>query len=370
MADLPDPFNPSRLTLARKRRGLTKTDLARGIGVDWRSISAYESGEFPPSDVSLTKLAASLRFPIPFFFGADLEEPEPDAASFRAQTKMTAGQRDMALGQGTLALHVNSYIENRFELPQPDLPDISREPSPEAAAASLRRCWGIGELPIPNMVYLLEAKGIRVFSLAIDALEVDAFSMWKAATPFVFLNSRKSSEHSRFDAAHELGHLVLHRHAAPNGREAEREADAFASAFLMPAGSVVANAPRFPTLPNLIRLKKLWVVSVAALNYRLHQLELTSDWHYRTICVQIAKNGYRTAEPEEAPRETSQVLAKVLAALREDGVGKAGLARALCIDSSELDQLLFGLVMTSIDGGGRKVGQDAPGFRPRPGLVK
>src|SRR5205807_7739990 len=226
------------------------------------------------------------------------------------------------LGQGAIALHLNQWLEKRFELPQSQLPDLSRERSPEAAADSLRRYWGIGELAIRNMIHLLEAKGVRVFSLAIDAREVDAFSMWKDTTPFIFLNSNKSSEHSRFDAAHELGHLVLHRHAAPQGREAEKEADMFASAFLMPRSSVIANAPRFSTLPDLIRTKRIWMTSVAALNYRLHSVGMISDWHYRTLCIQIAKNG-RANEPNEAPRETSQILPKIFAALYREGVTRS-----------------------------------------------
>jgi hypothetical protein len=45
----------------------------------------------------------------------------------------------------------------------------------------------------------------------------------------------------RFDAAHELGHLVMHGHERPlPGPEAEREANQFASAFLMPRADVVA----------------------------------------------------------------------------------------------------------------------------------
>jgi Zn-dependent peptidase ImmA (M78 family) len=201
------------------------------------------------------------------------------------------------------------------------------------------------------MVHLLEANGVRVFSLAIEAIEVDAFSLWKGETPFVFLNTLKSSEHSRFDGAHELGHLVLHRHAAPKGLDAERQANAFASAFLMPRGSILSFAPRFVTLPVLVQLKKHWIVSVAALNYRLHELGLTSDWQYRTLCIQIAQAGYRSSEPEEAPRETSQVFAKVFAALHEDGIGRSNVSRELQIFPTELDQLLMGLIMTSIPGG-------------------
>jgi hypothetical protein len=83
-----------------------------------------------------------------------------------------------------------------------------------------------------NMVHLLESKGIRVFSLAVGAREVDAFLMWKGAIPYVFLNTHKTSEHSRYDAAHELGHLVLHEEDSPHGGEAELRANRFASAFL------------------------------------------------------------------------------------------------------------------------------------------
>jgi Zn-dependent peptidase ImmA (M78 family) len=216
---------------------------------------------------------------------------------------------------------------------------------------ALRHHWGIGELPISNMIHLLEAKGVRIFSLAIDAHEVDAFSMWKAATPFVFLNNNKSSEHSRYDAAHELGHLVLHRHGGPRGREAEQEANAFASAFLMPRASVIAHAPRFPTVATLVKLKRIWTTSVAALNYRLHAVGMLSDWQYRVLCIQISRNGYRTKEPNEAPREISQVLPKIFSALHQDGVSRPGVARALCIPQSELECLMFGLAMASIEGG-------------------
>jgi len=341
-------FNSSRLSLARRRRGLTKATLAERIGVDARSISGYENGEFKPDDSKLVEIAKTLQFPIGFFCGDDVDEPTPDVASFRAMSKMTARQRNMALGAGASALLLNTWIEDRFELPTADLPDLSREPSPEAAADSLRQIWGLGELPIKHIVHLLEAKGVRVYSLVLDADEVDAFSMWRANTPYVFLNTRKSCEHSRFDAAHELGHLVMHRHGSPQGQDAEREANAFASALLMPRASVLSHAPKFATLDHLIKLKKLWTVSVAALVYRLHTLEIISDWHYRTLCIEIAKRGYRKREPEEAPREISQVLAKVFGSLREEGVTKLDIANDLDLPVEEIDQLVFGLALTSI----------------------
>lgn len=344
-------FNPSRLTLARRRRGLKKSKLADAAGLDARTVTAYEAGEFAPDPPRLARLGEVLRFPVAFFQGDDLEEPTPDIASFRAMSKMTAAKRDMALGAGALALALNEWIVARFELPAADLPDLSREPNPEAAAMALRRIWGLGELPVKNVVHLLESRGVRVYTLAVDALEVDAFSMWRDGTPFVFLNTHKSAEHSRFDAAHELGHLVMHRHGPPSGQQAEAEANAFASAFLMPRASVLAHAPRLTTVDHLLPLKKMWTVSVAALAYRLHTLGVLSDWHYRMLFIEIGKRGYRTKEPEEAPREISMVLAKVFAALREDGVTRQDVADELQILVDEIDQLVFGLALTSLPGG-------------------
>lgn len=342
--------NPTRLRLARKRRGLTQTAFAKKIGVIRRAVVAYEAGAYAPTPDVLGRIADTLVFPLEFFFGDDLDLPTLDTGSFRSMSKMTAAQRDMALGQAAIALHFNQWLETRFHLPRADLLDLSREPNPEAAAESLRQAWGLGALSIRNMIHLLESKGVRVFSLAVDAREVDAFSMWKGATPFVFLNTHKSSEHSRFDAAHELAHLVLHKHGPPQGKEAEKEANAFASAFLMPRGSVLIYKPKFPTYPAIIRLKRVWATSVSAVSYRLHELGLISDWQYRGLCIEIAKRG-RHVEPEEASRETSQILQKALRLLYEEGLTRAKIAQVLCIRTSELEQLLFGLAMTGIEGG-------------------
>ena len=353
-------FSPNRLTIARRRRGMTKTDLAKEVGLELRTISAYEAADFPPGSKALAEIARALKFPEEFFFGEDLHEPTPDTASFRAQSKMNAWQRDMALSQGALALHLNGWLEERFELPAPAIPELGRDQGPEAAAEALRQEWGLGVGEIRNAVHLLESKGVRVFALSLKAKEVDAFSMWRGETPFVFLNTQKTAEHSRFDAAHELGHLVLHRHAAPQGRQAEKEADAFASAFLMPRASVLAHVPKFTTVDVLIRLKKNWAVSAAALAYRFHTLKILSDWHYRTIYVELSKRGYTKREPEPAPHEASQLLAKAFVALKAEGITRFQVAKELCINPTELDDLLLGLAFGRIDGG-RPIGPSEPG---------
>jgi hypothetical protein len=66
------------------------------------------------------------------------------------------------------------------------------------------------------------------------------------------------------------------------------------------------------------------------------------------LCIEIAKRGYRKKEPNEATRETSQVLAKIFAALREEGVTKAKIAATLAVHAEEIDQLVFGLALTAL----------------------
>jgi hypothetical protein len=106
--------------------------------------------------------------------------------------------------------------------------------------------WSLGDKPIESMVRLLESKGVRVFSLPGDVVAADTFSMWHQDRPYVLLNRRKIETQLRFDAARELGHLLLHVPAT--GRQAQERATNFASAFLMPME--IAKTGALPTGAN------------------------------------------------------------------------------------------------------------------------
>jgi Zn-dependent peptidase ImmA (M78 family)/DNA-binding XRE family transcriptional regulator len=355
-------FNKKRLTVARQRASLTKTELARKIGVEPRAVSGFEAGQYPPSDETVERLARALKYPSAFFIADDIDIPDVDGVSFRSLTRMSSKQRDAAVAAGAIAFLLSDWLESEFDLPEPSVPDL-REDTPETAALSLRHFWGIGERPIKNMIHLLELKGIRVFSLVEDGTEVDAYSVWRGNRPCIFLNTVKSAERRRFDAAHELGHLILHKHAGPSGIDAEKDANAFASAFLMPAASMKAIG-RVVSLDYLIQEKKKWCVSVAAMAYRLHSLRLMSDWNYHTLCVELSKRGYRTKEPSEAKPEISQVWQKVFASLRASGLGVQFLADKLLVPTDELVKLVFGLVTVGLPAAGTA----PPTARPRANL--
>jgi len=343
-------FNHKRLEVARKRRGLTKTKLAEKAGVSTRSLTKFDREGYQPGEETVDRLAAALGFPSAFFFGDDLDEPSVAGSSFRALSKATARQKDEALSSGTLSMRLEKWIESHFSLPTPDVPTYQHL-DPDTAAEAVRDLWGLGQRPIRNVIHLLEAHGVRVFSLPPIGREVDGFSVWHGDTPFVFLNTTKTAERSRMDAAHELGHLVLHAHGGPKGRKAEDEAYAFGAAFLMPEQTVLAEIPHGASLKRLIKEKKRWRVAAINLARRAYTLNLITEWQYRSICIELGKQGKNYEPQPMKERETSQVLNKVFQGLKEEGISKGRVAGDLAIPVEEKNQSVFGLLrLHAIDG--------------------
>jgi len=308
------------------------------------TITRLEKGENQPDDETVRKLSHVLGFPIEFFFADDPEEIDTSAVSFRSLSKMSAKERDAAISAGALGLQLSDWIEEKFRLPKANLLDLSYETDPEAAAQSMRQYWNIGEKPIGNMLGLLETNGVRVFSLSENTKTVDAFSFWRDEKPFVFLNNFKTAERSIFDTAHELCHLVMHKHGGPqSSRDAEREANKFASAFLMPANDVRARMPARLNLSVVLKAKSRWRVAAMAMAHRLNALGLLSDWQYKSTCIELSKRGYRTSEPGGVERETSIVWKKVLSKLWSERTSKNEIADCLNIPLDELEGLVWGL---------------------------
>lgn len=346
-------FNPSRLTLARKRRGMSKKMLAEELDVSARIITAYEAGERQPKPKSIEAIAEFLDFPVPFFNKNDADSLPIEGTSFRSLTKTTARLRDQALAAGELALELSDWIGKKFaNLPDPKIPKLQGVDA-ETAATIIRQEWGLGELSIRNLVHLLEDKGVKVFSLAEQCQDIDAFSCWHKNRPYIFLNTMKTAERSRMDAAHELGHLVLHWHdIIPRNRDIEHEAKLFAAAFLMPKSGILANVPYGASLDQLIEIKHDWGVSLLALIVRAFKVSLLSEWQYRSYCKAIGRKNELEAMKQ---RETSLILSKVFKMLRDEGITKADVAHSLLWPISELNKLIFGLTITAIEGDGEKI---------------
>jgi Zn-dependent peptidase ImmA (M78 family)/transcriptional regulator with XRE-family HTH domain len=341
-----ESFAPERLTLIRERRGFSVAQLARVSGVADKAIRNAEAGTTTPSDASLSRLAVALEVPEAYFFGPEVETLGEHAASFRKASKLPAYRRKAALAAGSFAMQLAELMSEYFDLASVRVPDLGGT-DPETAAEAVRAAWGLGSGPAPNLVHLLESKGVFVTALAEDCRELDAFSFWRHGRPFVVLNTQKSGERGRMDAAHELAHLVLHRDVEVITKEHEAEAQTFGGSFLLPRSAVLATGMRNPRLGQILEQKAAWQVAATLFVKRLHDVGLLGDWAYRTLMIELSQRGYRSGEPGGIPRETSQFLNGALTTLRAEGTTTRDLAADLRITVEDLRDYMFGLVLQS-----------------------
>lgn len=339
-------FEPSRLTLALHIRGKTQRDLAYHCNVTPQYISGLERGVKSPSFEWVEQLAEVLKFPTDFFYGSSIESIPEDALSFRARRSMKRTSK--SAGQGIAEIVANIIdpdLQERFSIPKTDVLDLSSHVegnSAEVAAEQLRSYWNLGYEPIKNMVHLLESKGVSVFWIRHDSPSLDAFSFWWENRPFVVLNSLKDSgERGRFDAAHELGHLVLHRYSNTIGSKLdEDQADSFASSFLMPRETFAKDCPDYPNLQLLYRLKPRWKVSVSAMVMRGSELGKFSEWQKRQAFKEIHALGMHKEEKMKLPREQSRVHDLVFAALKDQCVTPEKYCESLGVNIEDLGEIM------------------------------
>ncbi|WP_033442811.1 XRE family transcriptional regulator [Saccharothrix sp. NRRL B-16314] len=322
-------LTPSRLALARARRGLTAVELARKAGTSPASIGDYEHGRRHPQPATTARLTEALGFPAGFLEADDV--PEIDVVTRPAPKR----QRDAAISAARLAIGFDAWLAGAFTFPEPDVPTWDH-PDPDTAAEMVRARWGLPHRPAPNMVHLLEAHGVRVFSLPQDCAAAGPFSLRHDGTPYVFLDPTATPDQARFDTARELGHLIR-----------TGDAQTFATAFLLPRAGVLATVPRGALTEQVVALSTTWHVSPLTLAHRLRDLGLLTSPQYTTVCAQLARRTTGMAH-----RETSQVLTKVFRTLRAQGTTPHAIARELLLDVEELNGLVFGLVLTALPGQG------------------
>lgn len=339
-------FDPARLTLARELRGLTKSELATKVEKSPSAISQFEGGRARPDPHTLRRLTLALGLPLGFFAKRNRVPLIPvDACHFRSLRSASQRDRRRLLAQAVLLSELVVLLEEQVDLPSEKITPVAQAAVSlqdiESAAVEVRRRWGLGLGPIPNVVGLLESQGVLVLPIAEGCAEVDAFSFWApGGRPCVFLVLDKASpSRTRFDAAHELGHLVLHADVVPGEPSVERQAHRFASAFLMPRDSFGQECPRRLNLAHFLELKRRWGVSLAALFTRARDLGRLSEASYRRAFVELARSGQRLHEPEEPAPEPPRMLRRALELVAADLPADA-IADKLNLYRANLDDLL------------------------------
>jgi len=344
----PELFDGERLTTARLYRGLHKIDVARAIDVTPAAVGQYEQGRTRPSPAVLAALSLRLGFPPTYFeSGRQIFRAPEGQAHFRRLRATSKMHRDQVLARIALLTEILTEVERRVDLPAVGVPDLVIEnddvDAVVAAAALVRQRWGLGDGPIDHMVRLLETKGVIVVRPTIDTSDIDAFSTVVAGRPIVVLARNKDdAARSRFDAAHELGHLVMHHDAEPGHAAVERAAQRFAAAFLLPAEPLLRELPRHVNWEAYFELKRRWRVSLGALLYRARTLGVLSPDAYQRAQVRMAQRGWREEEPIDigAP-EQPRLLQRGLDLMNSElGVAPLDVARAIRLSGEVFSDLV------------------------------
>ena len=316
-------FQPPRLTLARELRSMTKSDLASVVNRTTSAVSQFESGKIKPDASTLASLAMALGVSARFFaYESNHPSISLDSCHFRSLRSASQRSRRQLLAVGTLVGDLVGELQRHVQLPEEQIPvlndPVTSTADIERRAIEVRKTWGLELGPIGNMTRLLEAKGAIVRSIAAGAEDVDAFSYWHQKRPLVFLVTTKGSpSRARFDAAHELGHLVMHVDASPGSPVLEREANYFAGAFLLPKNSFVRECPSRFIWSHFCELKRRWKVSIAAMVKRGHQLGQLSDASYRRAFTYLNRTKQRLEEPFEPEEERPALVARALGLLSQ-----------------------------------------------------
>jgi len=203
---------------------------------------------------------------------------------------------------------VDSHFFEEYERPDIAPPRDERGYSLyeiEDIATAVRRHWGLGDGPIVNVIALFETHGIIVTRFELGSDEIECFLMLDRQRPYILLGSdKKSCSRSRFDAAHELGHLLLHRHVGQEDLKEksirdhiEAEANMFAGAFLLPRNTMLREFYSL-RLKHLEGMKERWRVSMQAIAHRAKQIGIIDDSQYILFRKQISYHRWNKNEPK------------------------------------------------------------------------
>ena len=339
-----------RVRHARDFCNLTQTALADLAGMTQSKVSDIEGSRQEPAPEDVENIARATGFPPAFFYCGPL--PDLPDGNFRRLKRGKARVTRQVRAQTRQIVELVQRSEDDVKMPPIRLAPVRTVGSLddiEAAAAEFRDDAGVGQRdPIPNLTRATERAGVVVAGLPNEIPDHDGFSAWPdfgfAGRPIIVFARDYVGDRQRFTIAHELGHLLLHSPLRDDELaldEAEKEANRFAGALLLPKPAAL-EAMRPPlTLTTLAHVKATFGASIGACARRALDLGLIGEDRYVSLRKQLTSRGWHRQEPVEVPQEQPQVIRKVLELV---GTGNSISARA---DSVRLPAFAYRALVAS-----------------------
>jgi Zn-dependent peptidase ImmA (M78 family) len=343
-----------RLKLARAAAGLSLRDLAAKIDnrVSAQQIGKYERDEDVPGSGVLIALSHVLGVSLDYLAGD--QEMVLEGVEFRKKQITRKKEQAQIQAQALHLIECYLMVEEVLSLPSAEWDKPREAPYPvreigdaDSAAQYLREHWNLGIDPIPNLVELLEERGIKVLVVDseenIDGLAATVRRSRGEPVPIIVIRRGVHGERQRFNLAHELGHMLMDVQGDEKFRE--RAAHRFAGAFLMPAEAMWSNVGRHRSSvgwSELFALKQLFGASVQAITYRCKDLGIFPPPLCQRLFREFSRLGFRSApnyEPEHLSEEKPGRFDRLCyRALAEGAISEPKTAELLNITVRELNR--------------------------------
>lgn len=358
-----------RLKIARETANITQDAAAKAAGIARTTLVAIEKGQ---RAARLDEIQALSRF---YNVSAN-SLLRRDAVHVDLVPRFRSLQETSGTGSEHAARMLNDLVrvevelENILGVKKPSnypseksiLPGDVRKQA-EQDALSLRAWLGLGEGPIQNLFALLELQlGIRIYTRKLDSDVSGLFAFDEAIGACILINASHREDRRNLTGAHELGHFIATRRRPEiyqdgkyeNSRE-ERYANAFASAFLMPARAVMEKFKELTigsthlTRRHIILLSHFFGVSRQAIVMRLEELALTKkgtwDWFKDNggITDEQARQVLGLAANEEiqvSDAQSSRLFLLAIEAWKKDLISEGQMSEMLKLDREKVRELL------------------------------
>ncbi len=349
-------FKPERLKQLRLSADMTQTDLAEKLECAPGNISKWEKGDSCPSAQSFNRLCEIFSTSEKWLIESPLNDQDAKPSFYRSQVSTHKSSWDIAKIRLNWLEEISYKLQESLEFPPTNIPifegndaRLIDDAEIEQHASKCRGLWRLGNGPVKDVIHTLEKSGVVIARDEIGYVKMDGISKWSVVDnrPYVLLAADKANPvRNRFDAAHELGHIVLHSKISHEQYIShydliERQAHRFASAFLMPAESF-SHEVTYATLDTLHSLKPRWNVSIAAMIKRCIDLEIVSAETGTRLWKARSARGWVKAEPLDNATafEQPKLLSRSIQMLIENKIlSKDQLRNELGIPQDRLERL-------------------------------
>ena len=303
----------ANLKRLRGARRMSQRALSDASGVSLPAIKNIESRRSTPRANTLMQLSQALDVRFEEFF-----RPSSTLKRVRFRSKKHIAGREQILSNVTRWLEDYSSLEELLgDRPQYALKSIKapslKKRDPVSLAARAREALDLAaDEPIHDICGLLEHAGVKLNQYSFSSDSFFGLSVGPDdGGPAIVANtwSRISAERRIFSAAHELGHLIMHLGSFDPSDESEekqeeKEADLFASHFLMPKEGFDREWQETAGLPfpdRVMKVKRIFRVSYKTVLFRLIEKGVVDQSIWRRFKVIYEQRYRRNLSFKEEP---------------------------------------------------------------------